>query len=102
MSRFNVYANGRVHVLEDRCSTCIFRPGNLMHLDSGRLRELVQSTVDGGDGSTIVCHQTLDADQNAVCRGWLESAAGRADSLMRLARAAGVITEISASKEVVR
>ena len=91
----NVFNNGIVHVCKDRCSTCIFRPGNLMHLREGRVKEIVDSTNESGDGSTIVCHQTLHTDQNAVCRGWLDSKSGENDNMMRLARALDVIKEIT-------
>jgi hypothetical protein len=52
------------------CSTCIFRPGNLMHLEEGR----VQSMVAGADenGSCIPCHRHLYNDEKIqpVCRGY--------------------------------
>ena len=67
--RHNVYRDGRVHVQAELCSTCIFRPGNLMHLKSGRVRGMVDEARE--HESAIVCHQTLDGD-NAVCRGFFE------------------------------
>jgi hypothetical protein len=69
MSRHNTYRDGRIHVQAEMCSTCIFRPGNLMQLRSGRVREMVDEAR--GHESAIVCHQTLDGD-NAVCRGFFE------------------------------
>lgn len=71
MSRHNVYRDGRVHVLSEMCATCIFRPGNLMHLRSGRVREMVDSAR--GDESTIVCHSTLEPGvDDAACRGFFD------------------------------
>lgn len=51
------------------CSTCIFRPGNLMHLRSGRLRDLVDTNL--ANDSAIVCHKTLHGP-NAICRGFFD------------------------------
>lgn len=51
------------------CATCIFRPGNLMHLRAGRVREMIDDAL--AHDSAIVCHSTLDAD-HAVCRGFFD------------------------------
>ena len=56
-----------MRVLRQQCSTCIFRPGNLMRLDSGRLADMVQSVRE--KGTFVVCHQTLSEPLGAVCRG---------------------------------
>ena len=63
----NVFRDGMVHVCERKCSTCIYRPGNLMYLEEGRVEDMEQKAIKGG--STIVCHKTLDGD-NAACRGF--------------------------------
>lgn len=65
----STYRGGKVHVLESKCSTCIFRPGNLMFLPDGRRDALVKENIDSG--GAIACHQTLDGDQ-AVCRGFFD------------------------------
>ncbi|MCY1141527.1 hypothetical protein OWR29_26315 [Actinoplanes sp. Pm04-4] len=57
------------------CDTCIFRPGNPMHLQPGRLAELVSQT-QASDGY-IVCHSTLPGVappevRPAVCRGFAD------------------------------
>lgn len=72
MSRHNAYRDGRVHVLEEMCATCVFRPGNLMRLARGRLAGMVASARR--DDSAIVCHSTLYRDdvENAVCRGFFD------------------------------
>jgi hypothetical protein len=62
-----VYRKGKVHVLSSMCKTCIFRPGNLMHLDPGRVEEMVQGATQGN--STIVCHETLGGLE-AACHGF--------------------------------
>lgn len=69
MSRHNVFRDGRVHVCAEMCETCIFHPGNLMRLRSGRVRQMVDEATR--DDSTIVCHATLDGD-NAACRGFFD------------------------------
>lgn len=68
-----VFRDGQVHVLAERCATCVFRPGNLMRLEPGRLREMIEGSVAGG--GAITCHVTLyrrDVDQ-AVCRGFYDA-----------------------------
>lgn len=91
----NIYNRSRVHVCETMCSTCIFRPGNLMHLTPGTVKSMTDTTEKDGDGAVIVCHQTLGTDQNAVCRGWLDSKVGQQDKLMRLAYALDLVEEIN-------
>lgn len=63
------YREGKVHVLDGKCDTCIFRPGNLMRLREGRVEEMVEESI--ADGGAIICHKTLDDDQ-AVCRGFFD------------------------------
>lgn len=56
----------RVHVQQRMCDTCIFRPGNLMHLEEGR----VESMVEGcGEDGIIPCHEHMDTDTPGVCHG---------------------------------
>lgn len=62
------YRGGQVHVLEAKCATCIFRPGNLMDLRPGRVEDMV-ATCQQRQG-VITCHSTLDTDVPAVCRGF--------------------------------
>ena len=68
----NVYRDGKVHILSRKCATCIFRPGNLMQLEPGRVREMVDGAI--ACDSAIVCHDTLDrrTRENAVCRGFYD------------------------------
>jgi hypothetical protein len=66
-------ATGRPRVLDRKCATCIYRPGNLMHLQPGR-REDTENTANER-GTWIVCHATLPATGHphgtqAICRGY--------------------------------
>lgn len=69
---------GGVRLLAEQCSTCVFRPGNLMHLAPGRLRDLI--AVNRRAGGYLVCHQTLNAGGRhdpatrgeALCRGFYD------------------------------
>ena len=70
MSRHRVFRDGRVHVLAEMCATCIFRPGNVMGLRSGRVRSMVDEAR--AHESAIVCHSTLEDGDHAVCRGFFE------------------------------
>lgn len=67
MSTHRVADATGVRVMAEQCATCIFRPGNLMHLRPGRLRDLL-AEAEAAD-SCIVCHETLEDELQAVCRG---------------------------------
>lgn len=69
--RINVASRGVVRVLTERCDTCIFRPGNLMQLQPGRVRDMVRE-IKKTDGC-IPCHKTLDFKEQAICRGQFET-----------------------------
>jgi hypothetical protein len=65
---------GKSRLLSRQCQTCIFKPGNPMHLDAGRLRQLVaEATSTSG---YIICHSTLPHYQPgarpAVCGGFAD------------------------------
>jgi len=64
------YRDGAVHVLAGQCKTCIFRPGNWMRLQSGRVKGMVADALR--DQSAIICHDTLYRTdvRPAVCRGF--------------------------------
>lgn len=87
------WRGGAVHVLDDRCTTCVFRPGNLMSLQPGRLAQLGAENVAAD--SALTCHQTLTYNSDydappAVCRGFYDAYADRTLPL-RLARLMGLI-----------
>jgi hypothetical protein len=83
--RGNSFRAGKVHVCAEMCETCVFRPGNKMHLEPGRLRGMVDSAIR--DDSAIICHDTLDGD-NAVCRGFFDR---HSTNPLRMAEHLGVI-----------
>lgn len=83
-----------VHVLAERCPTCIFHPGNLMDLERGRVRGMVEECVR--IGGTIPCHSTIrrgDGVKPAICRGFYDSKWGQRIQLLVLATVMGVIKE---------
>ena len=84
MSRTNVYRNGRVHVRKTLCATCIFREGNLMHLDEGRVEGMVR---DASDSGCIPCHELLDGD-HSVCRGFFNQ---HRNMVLQVAQRLGVV-----------
>lgn len=84
------FRDGRVHVMARQCDTCIFRPGNLMHLDPSRRDDMVQGAI--ANNTAIICHSTL-SDVQAVCRGFFDQ---HKTSTLRLAEAMGVIEYDSA------
>lgn len=63
-----------VRVCDDLCPTCIFRPGNRMHLRPGRVRQMVDDAQR--NDAAIICHETLDGP-GAICRGWYNRFADR-------------------------
>lgn len=70
------YRDGRIHVLNERCSSCVFRPGNLMDLGIGRLADLVRSNLEAD--SVLTCHQTLPYGPHpeappSVCHGYFDA-----------------------------
>ncbi|MDX3130617.1 hypothetical protein PV367_12615 [Streptomyces europaeiscabiei] len=77
-------ATWSVRICAGRCGTCIFRPGNLMRLEEGRVAEMIAIAEEGH----IVCHATLGTDAPAICAGFAAHRNGSAASLaLRLARA---------------
>lgn len=93
MAKSNVYNHGLVHVMPERCSTCIFRPGNLMSLHPGRVKDMVDEAIS--EAGVIPCHKTIHGqrEQNAVCRGFLDSYTDQVPAL-RLAVDIGLIEEV--------
>jgi hypothetical protein len=74
MSRTDVYRDGKVHVMERKCDTCIYRPGNLMHLEPGRKDTMQADAIR--DQGVIPCHQTIHGSRKheSVCRGFFDVA----------------------------
>lgn len=94
------YRDGRVHVMAEKCSTCVFRPGNPMSLRPGQLKDLTDHVQE--TGVPFSCHQTLPyagAEHvafyggAALCAGAVANYA--ADSpQMQLAIAMDVVTHV--------
>jgi hypothetical protein len=66
---------GKSRLLSRQCQTCIFKPGNPMHLDPGRLRDLVAAAH--AEGGYVICHDTLPHYKHpdakpAICRGFAD------------------------------
>jgi hypothetical protein len=88
----------RPRLLSEQCATCIFRPGNLMHLSPGRLGSMVQqATRQGSQG--IICHATLSYGEHpefgaALCRGYYDKF-GHLNNFVRIMERLGGFTEVA-------
>lgn len=76
VSRHRIFDEQGVRVMEAMCPTCVFRPGNVMKLAPGRLAGMIEDAKR--DESTIVCHDTLDDQYQAACRGFFDRHATQA------------------------
>lgn len=87
------YHSGLVHVMRELCETCVFRPGNLMQLDRGRVADMVKQAKT--NESAIICHMTIygQSEQEAVCRGYFDRYGDEVVTL-RLAKIVGIIKEM--------
>ncbi|MDQ1024695.1 hypothetical protein QF035_002277 [Streptomyces umbrinus] len=84
---------GAVRLCAEMCTTCIFRPGNLMDLQSGRVVGMV-SQAQQAEGH-VVCHKTLGSESPAICRGFADGPNQGRSLALRLARALGTLTEVT-------
>ena len=89
-------ATGLSRLLSERCSTCVMRPGDLMHLGPERTREFIGQTL--ARGSYVTCHQTLTFGDHpgygpAICRGFFDAYASQSPALILL-RAFRRLTEV--------
>lgn len=87
MTHNNTYRNGKVHVMPEKCDTCIFRPGNKMRLQEGRVKDMVDGCLTSQ--GVIPCHKTLGGD-NSICRGFYDSYADDIQAL-QVAKRVGII-----------
>jgi hypothetical protein len=67
---------GGVRLLSGQCATCIYRPGNPMRLEPGRLQDITASAREA-DGY-VICHDTLSYGEHpetgeALCRGFYDA-----------------------------
>jgi hypothetical protein len=86
-------SDGKLRVLSDQCSTCVFRPGNPMHLNPGRLRDLVQQNLAAD--AALVCHQTLTYGDHpefgpALCRGFFDAYGQQVNVVRIMGRLGGI------------
>lgn len=96
MTEHNIFRDGKVHLLSEKCATCIFRPAT-RPVDGARVAGMVRDTKDV-DGATVVCHSTLyepegQPQENAICRGWWDRFAGN-DPILQFAGVMDVIKEV--------
>jgi hypothetical protein len=96
MSRTNVFRDDRLHVMSKKCSTCIYRPGNLMRLNPGRKDQMETEAV--AEQGTIPCHKTLDGDM-AICRGFFDTQKHNV-GLLSAAERIGIVKEVDADDYV--
>ncbi|MEV6523183.1 HAD domain-containing protein [Longispora sp. NPDC051575] len=66
----------KTRLLARKCDTCIYHPGNRMHLSQGRLKDITDEARAAE--SYVICHETTPegrasrAIQPAVCQGFFE------------------------------
>jgi len=90
---FEPEAGLAVWVQAEKCKTCVFWPGNRMHLSPGRLKEMVDKAV--AEEGHITCHDTLlysykTRSRPAVCKGYFDHPDGNERSLaLRTGRSLG-------------
>jgi hypothetical protein len=64
----------KTRLLARECGTCIFKPGNPMHLSPGRLKQLVTEAC--AEAGYIICHSSVpyagSPIRPAVCRGFAD------------------------------
>lgn len=85
----DVFRDGKVHVQRRMCNTCIFRPGNLMHLAEGRVEQMVEEATR--DEGCIPCHKNLDHPGQAICRGFYDL---HRTATLQIAQRLGYIEEV--------
>lgn len=85
----------KMRVLSEQCSTCVGRPGNLMHLREGRLKLLIEDNT-GPNALGLICHQTLRYGDHpdfggAICRWFYDHYGDLANGIRVLQRLIGII-----------
>ena len=89
--------SGKPRLLSEQCTTCIFRPGNPMHLRPGRLKSMVMESLQPHT-QPIVCHETLSYGQHpdygeAFCRGFFDRY-GPMNNYIRICERLGGFTDV--------
>jgi hypothetical protein len=89
----NTYRDGKVHVLSEKCETCIFNAATRFVSSAGGA-DLVRETQEKGVGGHVVCHSVIIAGaDDAICRGFFDRFKKR-DVVLRMAVAMDVIKEV--------
>ena len=87
------YSDDKIHVMESQCDTCVFKAGNLMRLEDGRLKDLVKQNLKRD--AALICHKTIYDEgyvQKAVCRGYFDAYSAEVTGL-RMAIALEMVQE---------
>ncbi len=92
------HATGKPRLLSEQCSTCVGRPGNLMHLRPGRLKDLIQNNI-AGSSMGLICHQTLGYGDSpsygeALCRWFYDTYGPQCNGVRVMLRLCGDFTEV--------
>ena len=82
------FRDDAIWVRSQKCDTCIFHPGNLMHLNPGVVAEMKRGADERG--TCIVCHEGMHSDKAAVCRGYYDS---HQSALLQVAERMGIVRE---------
>lgn len=85
-------AAGKLRIMAEKCSTCIFRPGNVMRLEPGRVKGMLVD-VRAND-SFVTCHKTLGTGgPGAICAGSSEAHMGQVERIARRFGSVAFVTE---------
>lgn len=80
--------SGLPRVFSRECDTCVFRPGNRMRLEPGRLGDIIRTNLSRG--TALICHQTTYEQHpeigETVCRGWWDRFRHRTRSIILMGR----------------
>jgi hypothetical protein len=91
----NVLGPDGPRVCREMCTTCIFRPGNLMRLRPGRVKGMVRDALAGG--GLIPRHSTYPSvtgePLGAICRGFFDKF-GLKSNLIRIWGRLGGFVEV--------
>lgn len=95
---------GRVHLVRSKCDTCIFHPGNRMHLRPGRVRDMCEDSAQGN--GHITCHKTLtyseDPLPDGVCNGHATAPAWAPGiEALRYAQSTGLAAWVDTARKVI-
>jgi hypothetical protein len=82
----------KLRIMAEKCSTCIFRPGNKMDLQPGRVKGMLED-VRRTD-SFVTCHKTLGTGKpGAICAGSSEAHMGQVERIARRFDGVLLVTE---------